>query len=44
MTISLGVASLPEGEDTNVNTLINRVDEAMYAAKQAGRNQVMYWG
>jgi diguanylate cyclase (GGDEF)-like protein len=43
VTISVGVAALPQGEDISVNTLLHHVDEAMYAAKQAGRNRVMQW-
>ena len=39
ITISIGVATL---DDTckDVETLINRADHALYAAKRAGRNQV----
>jgi diguanylate cyclase (GGDEF)-like protein len=39
ITISLGVADMMEGE-LDLEMLIDRADEAMYAAKQAGRNQV----
>jgi len=38
-TISLGVANLDDTEDT-ANTLIRRADEALYTAKQNGRNRV----
>jgi diguanylate cyclase (GGDEF)-like protein len=39
ITISLGLASLQEGDD--LNTLLKRADEALYAAKAAGRNCVI---
>ena len=39
VTISLGVASYQDGIK-NKEDLINRADEALYAAKEAGRNQV----
>ncbi len=38
ITISLGVASLREGETTEL--LLSRADEALYQAKHLGRNQV----
>ena len=39
LTISAGVAAAPE-DATNPEDFIAKADEAMYAAKQAGRNQV----
>jgi diguanylate cyclase (GGDEF)-like protein len=39
VTISLGVASFP-GDATTVQGLIKAADEAVYAAKHAGKNQV----
>ncbi|MGE0109944.1 MAG: GGDEF domain-containing protein [Bdellovibrionales bacterium] len=39
VTISIGVTQYKEGED--VETLIARADEALYDAKQTGRNKVM---
>jgi diguanylate cyclase (GGDEF)-like protein len=38
-TISLGVADLSDPVD-DYQQLIERADQAMYAAKEAGRNQV----
>ncbi len=37
ITISLGVAQFAPGED--LNTLIQRADKALYAAKENGRNR-----
>ncbi len=39
MTISIGIASYQAGDDSD--TLIRRADEALYRAKQAGRNTVV---
>jgi len=39
ITISLGVAQLREGDSTD--TLLGRVDKALYQAKQEGRNRVV---
>lgn len=38
-TTSIGVAVLT-GEDTRIDTIINRADRALYKAKNAGRNRV----
>lgn len=38
-TVSIGVAELQEGE--SFEALLNRADEALYRAKEAGRNRVM---
>ncbi len=40
VTISLGIAELGPAEDT-LSALIHRADQAMYAAKRAGRNQTV---
>ena len=40
VTTSFGVATL-QSKDTNI-TLVNRADEALYRAKEGGRNQVAY--
>jgi diguanylate cyclase (GGDEF)-like protein len=39
VTVSLGVASL-DARDTDLDALISRSDQALYAAKRAGRNRV----
>lgn len=39
LTVSIGVSSLaPRGDD--ISALVNRADEALYSAKNSGRNQV----
>jgi diguanylate cyclase (GGDEF)-like protein len=42
VTISLGLASLPD-DATTAAELKERADQALYAAKQAGRNRVVRW-
>jgi diguanylate cyclase (GGDEF)-like protein len=37
--VSIGVATLAEA-NTNIDTLLSQADEALYAAKNAGRNRV----
>jgi len=44
VTISLGVASLPDPEITTPLKLIAKADRALYMAKQAGRNRVVSLG
>ena len=40
LTISVGVAEIDVESDKKVDALINRADEALYAAKREGRNRV----
>jgi diguanylate cyclase (GGDEF)-like protein len=40
VTISLGVATFEPGSDLSLNQLIKNADDALYAAKGNGRNQV----
>ena len=41
-TVSIGVACFPE-DGQEMELLIERADQALYAAKHAGRNQVVRW-
>jgi diguanylate cyclase (GGDEF)-like protein len=43
ITISIGVVNLDAGESATLPELIDRADQALYHAKQIGRNQVNYW-
>ncbi len=40
VTVSLGVASLPENKPQTHTDIIRFADDALYAAKNAGRNRV----
>ncbi len=42
VTISIGVTSMARGETFELADLLAASDSAMYAAKQAGRNQVAF--
>ena len=45
VTLSIGIAEfIHTPQDESVDDLIRRADEAMYAAKQAGRNHIMIFG
>ncbi len=39
-TISIGVATYPSQNITDVNDLIKKADEALYQAKRKGKNRV----
>ena len=41
VTLSLGIASCVPEADTRADTLIERADQALYAAKRAGRNMAV---
>jgi len=41
LTISIGMATLETKVDRNIDKLIDRADQALYAAKQTGRNKVV---
>jgi diguanylate cyclase (GGDEF)-like protein len=45
VTASIGIAVHdPGGADADGSTLLERADQALYAAKQAGRNRCVIWG
>src|SRR5262249_3891459 len=44
VTTSVGVASLPEDVIPSASDLLRAADEALYAAKRAGRNRVLAYG
>ncbi|PKO12072.1 MAG: hypothetical protein CVU39_25985 [Chloroflexi bacterium HGW-Chloroflexi-10] len=41
VTMSVGISSFPEASDSG--ELIRRVDQALYAAKRAGRDKIVIW-
>jgi diguanylate cyclase (GGDEF)-like protein/PAS domain S-box-containing protein len=42
-TVSAGIAAIAAGESIDLDTLIKRADQALYAAKANGRNRVECW-
>lgn len=43
VTISTGIAEMRPGEQLTISELIQRADQAMYEAKNSGRNQIRIW-
>ena len=43
VTLSIGVAVLTPGTGVTASEIIRRSDEALYQAKEAGRNRVVCW-
>jgi len=43
ITLSMGLASMPGNKDLALDTLLNRADQALYTAKENGRDQVSLW-
>ena len=41
ITVSIGAACLEEGDDADLESLLDRADTALYAAKRSGRNRVL---
>ncbi|MBI5038776.1 MAG: GGDEF domain-containing protein, partial [Nitrospirae bacterium] len=41
-TTSLGVATYPDDTTDGYESLLNKVDRALYSAKRDGRNKVAY--
>jgi diguanylate cyclase (GGDEF)-like protein/PAS domain S-box-containing protein len=43
ITLSMGLASMPGNDGLALDALLNRADQALYTAKEKGRNQVSVW-
>ncbi|WP_228257367.1 diguanylate cyclase [Marinobacter sp. NP-4(2019)] len=43
LTVSIGVATMTPDNNTGPEALIRRADEALYQAKETGRNRVVEW-
>jgi len=44
ITISMGIASWNYGNPLDVESMLDHADQALYLAKEAGRNQTIVWG
>ena len=43
VTVSIGVASMPQAKSESASSLVKSADNALYAAKRGGRNRVVRW-
>lgn len=43
VTVSMGIAALDEDDAETIDILLERADQALYVAKNAGRNQLRAW-
>jgi diguanylate cyclase (GGDEF)-like protein len=43
ITLSMGLASMHADDTLALDTLLNRADQALYTAKEKGRNQFSFW-
>jgi diguanylate cyclase (GGDEF)-like protein/PAS domain S-box-containing protein len=44
VTISVGISDWNSNNPVDINTLLDRADQALYQSKEAGRNRVSAWG
>jgi len=44
VTISAGIAMWKDAESTDISSLLERADQALYSSKKSGRNRVAIWG
>ena len=43
VTVSIGIAELQQNSEENLFDLVDRADQALYQAKEQGRNRVLSW-
>ena len=43
VTVSLGVVSMVPDQNTSPHSLVHKADQALYQAKQTGRNRVAFF-